>query len=277
MTTGKKTVFITGCSSGIGLAAAQEFLARGWNVAATMRNPEKRRTPLHDAGLPEIIPLDVTDPASIRAAVQAACRRYGAVDAVVNNAGYALYGPFEAASNEQIARQFETNVFGLMAVAREFLPIFRAQGHGTLINVASMGGRIGFPLYSLYNASKWAVEGFSESLQYELRPLNIRVRLIEPGVIHTDFYDRSLDGAKASPLGDAYAEIQSRNDLYNERSARTGGSSPAAAARAIFRAATDTGWRLRYPAGNDAGLVSLLRRVLPEGMFYAVLRKFILG
>lgn len=121
------------------------------------------------------------------------------------------------------------------------------------------------------------MEGFSESLLYELRPLNIRVRLIEPGVIRTDFYERSLDPAGGAPGGEAYADIQVRNDRYNDRAARTGGASPAVAARTIYRAATDSGWWLRYPSGNDARLVSLLRRFLPEGLFYRVLGRFILG
>jgi NAD(P)-dependent dehydrogenase (short-subunit alcohol dehydrogenase family) len=276
MTEEKKTVFITGCSSGIGLAAAQVFLARGWNTIATMRNPQSRRTPLHESGAAEILPLDVTDAESIRTAARTARERHGRIDAVVNNAGYALYGPFEASDAGQVARQFETNVFGLMAVVREFLPIFREQKGGTLINVASMGGRIGFPLYSVYNATKWAVEGFSEALRHELQPLNIRVRLIEPGVIRTDFYDRSMDPARSERVPAEYAGILARSDRYREKSAHSG-TAPEAVARAIFRAATDRGGRLRYPVGSDAVLVSFLRRILPDGLFSAVLGRFVLG
>jgi NAD(P)-dependent dehydrogenase (short-subunit alcohol dehydrogenase family) len=159
-----KTVLITGASSGIGMETALYFHERKWNVVATMRNPDKRRTPLHEKGLPDLVHLDVMDEKSIRDAVAYAVKKHGRIDVLVNNAGYAMYGLFEAATKEQAARQFETNIFGLMAVTREVLPHFRKQKDGVLINIASMGGRIGFPLYSIYNASKWAVEGFSESL-----------------------------------------------------------------------------------------------------------------
>ena len=142
---GSKTVFITGASSGIGLATALYFHEQGWNVVATMRKPEKRHTPLHDLELPDIIHLDVVDPESIQAAVKYAVDKYKVVDVLVNNAGYAVYGPFETTSQEQIQREYETNVFGLMAVTRAFLPVFRQQKGGTLINVTSMGGRLGFP------------------------------------------------------------------------------------------------------------------------------------
>ncbi len=271
-----KTIFLTGASSGIGLATALYFFERGWNVVATMRNPDKRRTPLHEKGLPDLLHLDVMDPASIRAAIQCALDKYQKIDVLVNNAGYAAYGPFEATTREQAARQFDTNVFGLMEVTREILPIFRRQQGGVLINVASMGGRIGFPLYTLYNSTKWAVEGFSEALQYELRPLNIKVKLIEPGVIKTDFFERSLDPVDTTALADAYGKMMKRGEKRTgERVLRTG-SEPRLAAGTIYRAATDGSWRLRYTVGNDAWQVSLLRRLLPEGMFYWVLEKAVL-
>jgi NAD(P)-dependent dehydrogenase (short-subunit alcohol dehydrogenase family) len=268
-----KTVLVTGASSGIGLATAMYFHENGWQVIATMRHPERRHTPLHDRGPRNLVHLDVMDRNSIHTAIQYAVDYYGGIDVLVNNAGYAVYGPFETTSRTQLARQFDTNVFGLMEVTREILPLFRNQGAGVLINVASMGGRIGFPLYSLYNSSKWAVEGFTESLQYELRPLNIRVRLIEPGVINTDFYDRSLDVADQSALPEVYGKILKRGEKRTGKSAINSGTEAYAVARVIFAAATDTGWRLRYPVGSDARLVSFIRRLLPEGLFYKVLEK----
>jgi NAD(P)-dependent dehydrogenase (short-subunit alcohol dehydrogenase family) len=272
-----KTVFITGASSGIGLETALYFFERKWNVIATMRNPEKRRTPLHEKGLPDLVHLDVMDSVSIRAAVQYALDKYQSVDVLVNNAGYAVYGPFEATTQAQVARQFNTNVFGLMEVTREFLPIFRRQKGGVLINVASMGGRIGFPLYALYNSTKWAVEGFSEALQYELQPLNIKVKIIEPGVIKTDFYDRSLDPVDSTALTAAYGDILKRGQQRPGRTTVRAGTEPRIVARTIYQAATDASWRLRYPVGNDAWQVSLLRRLLPEKMFYWLLEKVVLG
>ncbi len=271
-----KTVFITGASTGIGLETAQYFLKRGWNVIATMRHPDKRITPLHEKGLPDLLHLDVQDESSILAALDHSLKKYGKVDVLINNAGYAVYGPFETTSPAQIQREFDTNVFGLMTVTRAFLPVFRQQNDGTIINVASMGGRTGFPLYSTYNSTKWAVEGFTEALMYELKPLNIRVRLVEPGVIRTDFYNRSMDRADNSFLPGVY-------DPFIKRAAKTMGeaaiqnaSEPLPVARVIYRAATDTGNRLRYIAGNDARLVSVLRWLLPEQLFFKVLEKNVL-
>jgi NAD(P)-dependent dehydrogenase (short-subunit alcohol dehydrogenase family) len=276
MSNTNKTILITGASSGIGLETALYFFERGWNVIATMRHPEKRRTPLHEKGLPDRVHLDVMDSVSIRAAMRYALDRYQKIDALVNNAGYAVYGPFEATTQAQIARQFNTNVFGLMEVTREILPLFRQQKGGILINVTSMGGRIGFPLYTLYNSTKWAVEGFSEALQYELKPLNIKVKVIEPGVIKTDFYDRSLETVDSTALKEAYGNILKRGQKSSGETAMRTGAEPRVVARTIYQAATDAGWRLRYPVGNDAWQVWLLRRLLPEGIFYWLLEKAVL-
>ncbi len=276
MSNPSKTILITGASSGIGLETALYFFEQGWNVIATMRKPDERRTPLHDKGLPDLVHLDVMDGASIRAAIQYALDKYCKIDVLVNNAGYAVYGPFEATTHAQAARQFNTNVFGLIEVTREILPVFRQQKGGVLINVASMGGRIGFPLYTLYNSTKWAVEGFSEALQYELKPLNIKIKVIEPGVIKTDFYDRSMDTADSTALTDAYGNILKRGQRYKGETAMRTGADPRVVAQVIYQAATDAGWRLRYPVGNDARLVSFLRRWLPEGIFYRLLEKAVL-
>jgi len=277
MSNANKTVLITGASSGIGLETALYFFERGWNVIATMRHPEKRHTPLHEKSLPDLVHLDVMDNGSIRAAIQYALAKYREIDVLVNNAGYAVYGPFEATTQAQAARQFDTNVFGLMEVTREMLPVFRQQKGGVLINVASMGGRIGFPLYSLYNGTKWAVEGFSEALRYELKPLNIKIRLIEPGVIKTDFYDRSMDTADSAGLAEAYGGILKRGQRRLDASTAGAGTEPRAVAQVIYHAATDAGWRLRYPVGMDAWQVSILRWLLPERAFYWVLEKAVLG
>ena len=170
-----KVVLITGASSGIGLHTAKLFQAKNWKVAATMRLPENA-TELQKIVDIECIRLDVTDVDSIKAAIAATLEKFGRIDAVVNNAGYGLLGAFESATPEQIARQFDTNVFGLMNVCREILPYFREQKRGYIVNVTSVGGRMTFPASSLYHATKWAVEGFSESLQYELEEFNIRVK-----------------------------------------------------------------------------------------------------
>ena len=272
----KRTVFITGASSGIGLATALYFYEKGWNVVATMRNPEKRKTLLHEKGLPDLIHLDVGDKGSIFVAVKYAVEKYQRVDVLVNNAGYAMYGPFEAANSEQIAAQYSTNVFGLMDVTRAMLPIFRAQKEGLLINVTSMGGRIGFPLYSLYNSTKWAVEGFSEALHYELKSLNICVKTIEPGVIRTDFYERSMDRGQADSISAAYQDVLRRAEGPLAEGGMTAGSEPLVVAKTIYRAATDGSRRLRYPCGSDALMVNFLRAILPERVFFSILERFTL-
>lgn len=268
MNTSCSTVLITGASSGIGKATALFFQARGWNVAATMRSPQDA-TGLQ--GLDRLIctRLDVTEPDTIQQAMAQAVEQFGAVDVVVNNAGYALMGPFESFSLDKIRGQFETNVFGLMTVSQAVLPHFRKRGSGTLINVSSIGGRLAFPLYSLYHATKWAIEGFSESLQFEVAPLNIRVKLIEPGPIKTDFYDRSAD--RAPKVDSDYQAFYDRVLPKMDQAGRSG-SPPEAVAKVIFEAATDSSDRLRYAAGRSSRLLLLLRKLLPEPWFHKIIR-----
>lgn len=276
MNTAPNTVVITGASTGIGVEASLYFFERGWNTIATLRHPEKRRTLLHERGLPDLLHLDVTDPASIQPVIQYALDKYQKIDVLVNNAGYAVFGPFEAVSQQQLTRQFDTNVFGLMEITRQILPVFRQQKRGVLINVASMGGRIGFPLYSLYNATKWAVEGFTESLQYELKPLNIKVKLIEPGVIKTDFYERSLDTTDNIGWAEPYGAIIQRGKKWDAEFAMRKGTEPKEVAKVIYKAATDKTNRLRYIVGSDARQVSFIRRILPESLFYRILERAVL-
>ncbi len=269
-----QTWFITGANGGLAYPMLEILLERGDRVAATVRKPhvlaelqQKYGSSLWRAN------LDLTDSQAIQQVVDQAIEDLGAIDILVNNAGYAVYGPFETTTSAQLQREYDTNVFGLMAMTRAFLPVFRRQKSGTLINVASMGGRFGFPLYSIYNSTKWAVEGFSEALMYELKPLNIKVRLIEPGVIKTDFYDRSLDRTDDSGLLKDYGRIIQRARKSMSESAIQRGTEPITVASEIYRAATDTGWRLRYPVGMDAKLVSFLQWLLPESLFYRVLEK----
>jgi short-subunit dehydrogenase len=262
-----KVILITGSSSGIGNQTVKLFQSKGWKVAATMRNPEKSAD-LQQIVDVECLRLDVTDLDSIKSAIQTTLDKFGRIDAVVNNAGYGLVGAFEASSREQIVQQFMTNVFGLMDVCREILPYFREQKRGTIVNVASVGGRITFPLYSLYHGTKWAVEGFSESLQYELKPFNIKVKIIEPGPIKTDFYDRSMDLTKKEGLNayDSFIEKVMPNMQKSGENAPGG----EVVAETIYRAVTDGSWKLRYPV-NSKGLL-FLRRFLPDSLFQAVIR-----
>jgi NAD(P)-dependent dehydrogenase (short-subunit alcohol dehydrogenase family) len=264
-----KTVLITGTSSGIGMAAARAFAAAGWNVAATMRTPQ----PDLYKGKPTIrvYQLDVTSASSIAAAFDSVAEEFGAIDVVVNNAGFALDGVFEGLSDQQIRKQFETNVFGLMQVTREAIKIMRPQKNGTIIQVTSMGGRVTFPLYSVYHASKWAVEGFTEALQYELSPFNIRVKIIEPGVTRTEFYGSNHMFVKPdSSLGyDAITEKCERTS----QAAGAKGQAPAEVARAIVAAAIDPGNKLRYTVGAPAPLLLTLRKIIPDRTFFWLIRR----
>ncbi len=265
----RKTVLITGASAGIGRAAARLFQQKGWNVAATMRSPDAE-TEL--AALPNVIcpALDVNDEASIAAALAQTLARFGRIDALVNNAGYGLVGAFESFSAEQIQRQFDTNVFGLMRVSRAVLPHFRAQKSGHLINVASMGGRTTFPLYSVYHATKWAVDGFSESLAWELAQFGVRVKIIEPGAIKTDFYGRSTDRTVGSGVED-YESYTRRLLAAMDRTGQAG-ARPETVAEAIFKAANDHSGRLRYTVGLDAKAMLMLRHVMPDSWYQGMVR-----
>ncbi|HEY9825972.1 MAG TPA: SDR family oxidoreductase [Stenomitos sp.] len=265
----RSTVLITGASSGIGKATALWFQSRGWNVAATMRSPDS----VPDLqGLENLLPmrLDVTDEASIEVAVAKTLEHFGGIDVLVNNAGYALMGPFEETTSAQIQQQFATNVLGLMATTRAVLPHFRSRRSGVIINVSSVGGRLTFPLYSLYNGTKWAVEGFSESLHYELAPFNIRVKLIEPGPIKTDFYDRSAVRTQ-HPIAD-YAALTTRVMARMDAAGETGAPSEEVAAM-IFKAATDKRDCLRYVPDKTARGLLTLRRLLPESWFYRFVQR----
>ena len=266
-----KVILITGSSSGIGKETVKLFQAKNWKVAATMRAPEKAKDLQRIVDV-ECIRLDVTDIDSIKTAINATLDKFGRIDAVVNNAGYGLVGAFEAASQEQIEKQFQTNVFGVMNVCREILPYFREQKRGIIVNVASVGGRITFPFYSLYHATKWAVEGFSESLQYELEQFNIRVKIIEPGPIKTDFYDRSQDVTRKEGLT-AYDYML---DKAVENMQKAGAEAPdgSIVAQTIYQAVTDNSKKLRYPV-NTKGMLTA-RRFLPDSLFSKVIKSVIL-
>jgi NAD(P)-dependent dehydrogenase (short-subunit alcohol dehydrogenase family) len=272
MNSSRSTVLITGTSSGIGKATALLFQQRGWNVAATMRSPDKASDL---QGLDRLLPLqlDVTEPESIQSAIAQTLEAFGGIDVLVNNAGYGLMGPFENCELEQIRRQFDTNVFGLMAVSQFVLPHFRDRKRGTLINISSIGGRVTFPLYSLYHSTKWAVEGFSESLHYELAPLNIQVKVVEPGPIKTDFYERSAD--RQLKLDSDYQAFYERVMPKMDKAGQSG-SPPEAVAEVIFKAATDKSDRLRYAAGKQAGFLLTVRKLLPEPLFYQLIRQILI-
>ncbi len=266
-----KVVLITGASSGIGLHTAKLFQSKNWKVAATMRTPENA-TDLQKIVDVECFRLNVTDVDSIKEAIAATIEKFGRIDAVVNNAGFAVVGPFEAATQEQIERQINTNVYGVMNVCREILPYFREQKRGIIVNVASMGGRITFPLYSIYHASKWALEGFSEALQYEVKDFGIRIKIIEPGPIKTDFYERSMSISKKAGLT-AYDSFVARAMPNLEKAGATAPDG-SVVAQVIYDSVAEDSWKIRYPVNSRA--ILLARRLLPDALFLPLIRKAVL-
>ncbi|WP_375448168.1 SDR family oxidoreductase [uncultured Fibrella sp.] len=268
-----KTVLITGTSSGIGKAAVTYFSQQGWNVAATMRSPEKE-TLLGTLPNVKLFRLDVLDADSIRQAIADTITAFGSIDAIINNAGYGAVGAFEAATPEQVQRQFDTNVFGVMNVIREILPYFRERRSGTILTVTSMGGLITFPIYSIYHGTKWAVEGFTEALSFELKPFNIRVKNIEPGAIKTDFYDRSQDTLQKPGLTayDEYVKIT----FANSQKAGADAPGPEVVAKTLFEAATDTSDRLRYVSGGaSVSFLLFIRRLIPLNWFRGLVKSVV--
>ena len=263
------TVFITGSSSGIGKETAKLFQKKGWNVIATMRNPVME-TELNKLENIKVLQCDVTDISSIKNAIETGIQSFGKIDVLVNNAGHYIAGPFEAATDEQIRRQIDTNLLGLIYVTKEIIPHFRKQRHGIIVNNSSIAGNISIPLQTLYHAAKWGVEGFSESLQYELRQFNIKIKIVQPGVIKTDLWGRNITITKNDKLTeyDSYCLKVIKNIMKNADN----GSSPEESARTIYKAATDNKSKLRYPTGNSKNMV-LIRKVFPVSLFRILVQK----
>jgi NADP-dependent 3-hydroxy acid dehydrogenase YdfG len=262
-----QTVLITGASSGIGEATAKYFLQKGWNVAATMRSPNKANL---ESNKSIIFPrLDVTDPETIKAAIAETLEKFGQIDALVNNAGYALMGPIEGVTTEQLQRQFQTNVFGVVSTMQAILPIFRQQKSGTIINVASVGGRIGFPMTASYHGTKWAVEGISEAMRFELEPLGIRIKIIEPGGIKTNFINHGTTWAIHPDYKHLIAQVQKFMYKLNDSLPE-----PTGVAKAIYRAATDRSQRLRY--SPHAEIFLLLHSLLPDHLWRLLVKTIML-
>jgi NAD(P)-dependent dehydrogenase (short-subunit alcohol dehydrogenase family) len=268
-----QTVLITGASTGFGKAAALHFATRGWQVVATMRDPAAGADLAAHATI-LVTHLDVQDPASIDSAIAESIARFGAIDAVVNNAGFGLFGIFEGASREKIQEQFDVNVFGVMDVTRAILPHFRARRSGTIVNVSSGAGVFGLPMISLYNASKFALEGFSESLSYELASQGITVKIVEPGgVLDTKFGARSSDefGNASVPVGYERFVAAMGNVFEGLRADRHATSEDVA--KVIFEATTDGTDRLRYVATEDIQPLVRARRETSEDAYMHFMRE----
>ena len=265
-----KTVLITGCSSGFGKLAAKTFSDKGWNVIATMRSPE-RETELTERDNVLIIRLDVTDSDSIEQAVEAGLLRFGAIDVLVNNAGYGGHALFEQAGDDAIRAMYDTNVFGVMNVSRAVLPHMRRRQEGCIINVTSMAGMMGLPNSSIYSSTKFAVEGLTEAMALEYKPLNIVIRSVLPGAYPTTRFGANTDDdlnagdeALSAYAQKLYAHIQG----VSAQMAAQGGAAadPQEVADKIYECATSE-TPVHNPVGSDAEMLAQMKASLPQQAF----------
>ena len=266
----KKTVLITGCSSGFGKLSAKKFQQEGWNVIATMRRPDEEAALTRlDSVL--VTALDVTDTNSIKQAVEAGLARFGTIDVLVNNAGYGGHTLFEQASDQAIRAMYDTNVFGVMNVSRAVLPLMRQQKAGCIINVTSMAGMMSAPTIAIYSSTKFAVEGLTEGMAYEYKSLNISVKSVLPGAYPTTRFNANTDDALnagdkelAGHAQKLYGHIQGIAASMAAQGGKT--ADPQEVADMIFRCATsDT--PMHNPVGSDAEMLAGMMNGAPRQEF----------
>ena len=269
-----RAVLITGCSSGIGHATAERLLAGGWKVYATARQPQTIAD-LADKGAVTLA-LDVTDEASMSAAVQHVTDAEGAVGVLINNAGYSQSGAIETVTSEQVHRQFDTNVFGLVRMCQLVLPGMREQRFGKIINIGSMGGKLTLPGAGLYHASKYAVESLSDALRFEVRGFGVDVVLVEPGLIVTRFGETASGSVNAAGDQGPYADFNRHvakltTDAYSGPMARLGGG-PEVVAETVAKALDAKRPKPRYVVTASAHLMINQRRLTPDRLWDLMMR-----
>ncbi len=267
-----KTILITGASSGIGKATAKLFQEKDWNVIATMRTPEKEDE-LNKLENILVTKLDVLELNTIEDAIDKGIQKFGKIDVIVNNAGYALMGTFESAKRESIKRQFDVNVQGLFDVTQKALPHFRMNKSGMFINISSVGGKMTFPLMPLYHSTKFAVEGFSESLQWEMAEIGVKVKIVEPGGVATDFGGRSLDLQHNPELTEYNEFVNKFTQAMTSAMDPDNQSKPEQVAEVIYTAATDGKSQLRYRIGADSEQLLTARKSMDDQSFFSLIKQ----
>jgi NAD(P)-dependent dehydrogenase (short-subunit alcohol dehydrogenase family) len=267
-----QTIFITGSSTGLGRATALLFARKGWQVIATMRDPSKERELQSVPGV-KLLGLDVTQPAQIAQAAKRALET-GPVEVLFNNAGYGLAGPFEAATDAQLTQEIDTNLLGVMRVTQAFLPAMRERGSGCIITTTSIGGLVTFPFNCVYHATKWGLEGWSESLAFELKGFGIKVKTVAPGGIRTDFATRSLVLTQHPAYAAAIAKTMK---TFMDPKRREKGSSAEQIAEVVYEAATDNKDQVTYVAGVDARETYAQRLALGAEKHRRAIRELFLG
>ena len=264
--TGKKVALVTGVSSGIGWATAALLSERGFRVFGTMRRPNQTNGELRNV---ELIALDVRENESVRSCLQRVLDQAGRIDALVNNAGYTLIGALEETSLQEAKEVFETNFFGVLQMSQAALPKMREQGYGRIVNVGSVAGFLPMPYQGIYAASKHALEGYSESLDHEVRQFGVRVSVIEPGFVRTNIAQNSQ--LASQPLA---AYNNDRNSIITAiRESVAKGEDPVSVATVVLEALTSVSPRRRYLAGREARFISRLRKFAPSKLFDKGLRK----
>ena len=261
-TQNQKTIFVTGSSSGLGRATAKLFASKGWKVIATMRNPETE-TELNNISGVTLIALDITNPSQITSVVEAVMAS-GGVDIVFNNAGYGLSGALEGLTDEQIMRMVNTNMLGAIRTTKAFVPYFREKRAGLFINTTSIGGLMTVPFNSIYHATKWALEGWSESMAFELNQFSIGIKTVSPGGMKTDFFTRSFDTGRHPAYDELVDRVMSK--ITDPKQMETY-SSPGQIAEVVYEAATDGKKQLRYVAGADAKATYAMRWQMGDESF----------
>jgi NAD(P)-dependent dehydrogenase (short-subunit alcohol dehydrogenase family) len=273
--TTQKVAIVTGSSTGIGYQTSLELARNGFLTYATMRNLNKAEN-ITSVATKEVLPLhgkqlDVTDDASVKNAVEAILSETGErIDVLVNNAGYGLNGAFEDLAMEEIKAQYETNVFGLIRVTQAVLPTMRRQKSGTIVNISSGAGRFGFPSGSAYVSTKFAVEGLSESISYELEPFGIKVVIVEPGVIRTNFGNGLVVAKKSQDPKSPYSQKMQKIANSFEKLMKNS-SSPELVANVVLKAVKDESPNLRYLAGNDVEQWLGAKRNMSDEEFYKMM------
>jgi NAD(P)-dependent dehydrogenase (short-subunit alcohol dehydrogenase family) len=271
-----KVAVVTGSSTGIGYETSLILARNGFLTYATMRNLNKSEN-IKSVATKENLPirikqLDVTDDMSVRNAIQSISSEAGHIDVLVNNAGYGLNGAFEDLGMDEIKAQYETNVFGLIRTTQAVLPIMRRQKSGTIINISSGAGRFGFPTGSAYVSTKFAVEGLSESMSYELEPFGIKVAIVEPGVIRTNFGDGLVVAKKSQDPNSPYSQMMQRSAAGFEKMMKNA-SSPDVVAKVVLNATNDDNPSLRYLAGNDVETWLGGKRKVADEEFYKMMKQ----
>jgi NAD(P)-dependent dehydrogenase (short-subunit alcohol dehydrogenase family) len=277
MVSDQKVAVVTGSSSGIGLQTSLMLARNGFITYATMRTPERDaviKTTVEKENLPiKVVQLEVTDDDSVKGAIRTIESDTGRIDVLVNNAGYALGGALEDLSMEEIKAQYETNLLGLIRVTQSVLPIMRRQKSGIIVNLSSGAGIFGIPGASAYTSTKFAVEGLSESIGYELEPFGIKVVLIEPGFIQTNFANAMVIAKKAQDSTSPYSQILQRV-AANSAEATKSGSSPDLVAKVILDAVTNPNPNLRYLVGKDVENWVASKKSLNETEFFNMIKNF---